>query len=169
MTEIRADDATREFMRRTLANLALVHEKRQPNGPYEVTQLINSFLGAMVHPWEEMRDREIRPLGSLSVKEARLMRLPVLDTDLETSDEPRNYREMFRFIRNAFAHGNLAFDNVDGEISGVYLENLGTPYWRGRASIKNLNDLLQVFDDIAHERLQLPYPAYRSLISYAAD
>ncbi len=34
----------RDIMRRTMANLALIEGHKSDAGPYEVTQLINSFL-----------------------------------------------------------------------------------------------------------------------------
>lgn len=44
----------RDMMRRTMFNLRFIEQHASDrNGPYEVTQLINSFLGAMAHPWEE--------------------------------------------------------------------------------------------------------------------
>jgi hypothetical protein len=33
----------RDIMRRTIANLEFVERHATPNGPYEVTQLLNSF------------------------------------------------------------------------------------------------------------------------------
>ena len=51
-------------MNRTKANLQLMNELQEKRrrdgidvekeGPYEVTQVINSFLGALVHPWEAL-------------------------------------------------------------------------------------------------------------------
>ena len=40
----------RDIMRGTIANLEFVETHARPNGPYEVTQLINSFLGTLAHP-----------------------------------------------------------------------------------------------------------------------
>ena len=39
-----------DIMRRSMANLAFVEAHAGPSGPYEVTQLINTFLGALTHP-----------------------------------------------------------------------------------------------------------------------
>jgi hypothetical protein len=41
-----------DIMRRTMANLEFVEEHKSDIGPFEVTQLLNSFLGALAHPWE---------------------------------------------------------------------------------------------------------------------
>jgi hypothetical protein len=45
-------EEVKDLMKRTMFNLRFVEEHKARNGPYEVTQLINSFLGAMAHPWE---------------------------------------------------------------------------------------------------------------------
>jgi hypothetical protein len=52
----------RDVMRRTMANLAFIERHKSDSGPYEVTQLINSFLGALAHPWEDMKS-ELRHMG----------------------------------------------------------------------------------------------------------
>ncbi|MBX3070801.1 MAG: hypothetical protein KF883_09915 [Thermomicrobiales bacterium] len=169
MTEIRPEEKHREFMRRTLENLAFIHEHRGPDGPYEVTQLVNSFLGAMVHPWERMRFAQFARLSDVTIAEAKGLGLPVFQTDLTASDEPRNYREMFRFVRNAFAHDNIEFENRDGEIVGITLENCGSPFWRGTATLKDMSDLLQTFDDFANDRRPLHRDKHTPLIAYAAD
>jgi hypothetical protein len=46
-------EPVRDVMRRTMQNLQFVETHKDPNGPYEVTQLLNSFLGALAHPWEK--------------------------------------------------------------------------------------------------------------------
>jgi hypothetical protein len=45
-----------DIMRRSMANLTFVEANASPDGPYEVTQLVNTFLGALAHPFEAMRD-----------------------------------------------------------------------------------------------------------------
>jgi hypothetical protein len=53
-----------EVTRRTLQNPYAIHDLREQRqqqgigvdreGPFEVTQLVNSFLGALAHPWEAL-------------------------------------------------------------------------------------------------------------------
>ncbi len=45
-------------------------------GPYEVTQLLGSFLGALVHPWEKLR-KEVRTDLSCNLVEAQRRGWPV--------------------------------------------------------------------------------------------
>jgi hypothetical protein len=55
----------RDIMRRTIANLEFIERKATPSGPFEVTQLVNSYLGALAHPWERLRvELNEMPLGS---------------------------------------------------------------------------------------------------------
>ncbi len=46
------NEPLRDVMRRTMKNLEFVERSATPTGPFEVTQLINSFIGALAHPWE---------------------------------------------------------------------------------------------------------------------
>ena len=62
-------EPVRDIMRRTMANLAFIERHKSDSGPYEVTQLINSFLGALAHPWEDMKT-ELRGI-TLSEGETR--------------------------------------------------------------------------------------------------
>ena len=49
------EEKTKEVIRRTMFNLRFVEKHAGQDGPYEVTQLLNSFLGALAHPWEELK------------------------------------------------------------------------------------------------------------------
>ena len=44
-----------DVIERTMYNLRFIEKHSNVEGPYEVTQLINSFLGAMAHPWEKVK------------------------------------------------------------------------------------------------------------------
>jgi hypothetical protein len=62
-----------DIMRRTMANLEFVEEHKSANGPFEVTQLLNSFLGALAHPWENLKGE----LNSISVVDAKREGWPI--------------------------------------------------------------------------------------------
>ena len=49
------NEPLRDVMRRTMKNLEFVERSATPTGPFEVTQLINSFIGALAHPWEQLK------------------------------------------------------------------------------------------------------------------
>ncbi len=95
----------RDIMRRTIANLKFIERHAEPNGPYEVTQLVNSFLGALAHPWEVMQD----DLMQLSLVEAAARGWPPITKELITDREPRSLGELIGLMRNSFAHRNIKF------------------------------------------------------------
>ena len=83
-----------DIMRRSKANLAFVEARAEPEGPYEVTQLVNTFLGALAHPFEAMRD----DLMSLSLAEAAaLLGWPNIDRERPTDSEPKFSAISFAF------------------------------------------------------------------------
>jgi hypothetical protein len=45
-----------DIMRRTMRNLAFIGQRVSIGDPFEVTQLINSFLGALAHPWGKLEE-----------------------------------------------------------------------------------------------------------------
>ena len=45
-------EPTRDMMRRTMKNLEFIESHAKIYGLFEVTQLVNSFLSALAHPWE---------------------------------------------------------------------------------------------------------------------
>src|SRR5688572_954188 len=53
------EQPVRDIMQRTMMNLELIEaQPRDPRtGSFKVTQLVNSFLGALAHPWERHRHR----------------------------------------------------------------------------------------------------------------
>jgi hypothetical protein len=76
----------RDVMHRTMHNLKFIEAQKTPHGPYEVTQLLNSFLGALAHPWEiyqsELCNRSLPTLpqsgGQISQKKGQVIVIPNL-------------------------------------------------------------------------------------------
>ena len=160
------------IMRRTMRNLRTVHDLREERrlegadvdktGPVEVTQLVNSFLGALAHPWEALfKDREPERFPEL----ARLSRH--LEGARTTPGEEPDLIEQLGYVRNAFAHGNVEFlrdpacDGDGCDIAGVRLWNCrGRPgrqrkTWEIRLDIGGLFALLEDFSETA-DRLYNP-------------
>ena len=69
-----------DIMRRSMANLEFIEARKSPTGPYEVTQLINTFLGALVHPFEKMQVG----LNSLSLADAANQGWPIPKREFPT-------------------------------------------------------------------------------------
>lgn len=140
-----------DIMRRSKANLAFVEARAEPEGPYEVTQLVNTFLGALAHPFEAMRD----DLMSLSLAEAAaLLGWPNIDRERPTDSEPESLGDLIRFLRNGFAHGNLEFlPDGQGQIDAVRVWNTaprkrGVRSWGAVIKIDDMRRFLGLFVEL---------------------
>ena len=96
-------EPVRDIMRRTMQNLEFIEKHAEPNGPYEVTQLLNSFLGALAHPWETYRD----DLAPMSLDAARDAGWPKIVKESPRDRDPDSLGDLIRLMRNAVAHGML--------------------------------------------------------------
>jgi len=83
-------EPVRDIMRRTMQNLEFVEIHAGANGPYEVTQLINSFLGALAHPWEKYQD----DLTATSLEAVQVAGWPVTAEERPTDRDPRSLAEL---------------------------------------------------------------------------
>jgi HEPN pEK499 p136 len=123
-----------EIMRRTLKNLDMMYEIRDQRlesginvdheGPFEVTQLVNSFLGALAHPWEGLcKGRTLADSHEITELAKHL------DDAWTLSGSPLSLEVTLGYLRNAFAHGNVEFlpdpslGGRNGDIGGVRLWN----------------------------------------------
>jgi hypothetical protein len=110
----------RDIMRRTIANLVYVEQNARPDGPFEVTQLINSFLGALAHPWESLHAE----LKMLSLAEAAKRGRPAIAKEWPADRDPATLGDLMRLMRNSFAHGNIDFlPGAKGEIQALRVWN----------------------------------------------
>lgn len=171
MTEILADERLKEVMDRTMCNLRFIHDRCSDDGPFEVVQLVNSFSGAMAHPWEEMKRLKSLNL-SQSIEAARDRGWPVLDKELPTDSDPKDYGEMLRWIRNGFAHGNIDFKNANGSIVRIQVWNcpIGRPRnWGTVVDVRVMEDFLWFFQDLASGRIPEPRAEEDRIMAHAAD
>lgn len=147
-----------DVMRRTMANLAFVEQHAGREGPFEVTQLINSFLGALAHPWEKLA-----PSLDMPLEQAALEGWPIPSSDAGVGPAPPSLGDLVRLLRNGVAHGNLRFlQGGRGEIKAIQIENFnkaGRRTWRGTITVENMRSLLHQFvvliEDI-HRKAQRP-------------
>jgi hypothetical protein len=133
----------RDVMRRTADNLRTIEAlKRQgDDSVWEVTQLVNSFAGLVLHPWERW-DEKLKAIRLDSPEGAKWPRL--------VAEHPGDEQVLFvgqlvRLVRNAFAHGNIIFHEDDGgEIRELQIWNSdqGLRTWSSRVSIETLHSLL---------------------------
>jgi hypothetical protein len=79
-----------DIMRRTMANLAFIEQRASTDGPFEVTQLINSFLGALAHPWETLW----KELNSISISDAERQGWPIPRAERPTDQAPTSLGDL---------------------------------------------------------------------------
>jgi hypothetical protein len=83
----------RDVVRRTMANLQFIEGHASARGSYEVTQLVNSFLGALAHPYEASKPS----LMALPTSEAAQRGWPAIAKERAARIAYRAYRRL-RFI-----------------------------------------------------------------------
>jgi hypothetical protein len=94
---------------RTIHNLEFIEQRKHYNGPFEVTQLINSFLAAVAHPWDQLLDKrklEDVTLDSRTFRECGFPAFPRLPVEGEPA-QVENACQLLRVLRNGIAHGNM--------------------------------------------------------------
>ncbi len=153
MTEIRPEDKISGVLDRTIYNLEFINEHCHPDGPFEVVQLVNSFMGAAIHPWENLL-KEHEQLVNLSENDVNW---PPLTKANPNDDDPIDFHEQLAWIRHAFAHGNIEYVNAGGKISGIDIRNSGFSKkqnkrinWGTHLDIDTLGKLLNSYCAMAH-------------------
>lgn len=146
-----------DMMRRTMVNLEFVERHSARNGPFEVTQLINSYLAALVHPWEEL----MADLPNTTLSVARAAGWPIPEKQGGSSPPPETLGDVFRLLRNGVAHGNLTLlSDGRGQIHAIRIENYNRNQltWRGVITVAEMRILLHRFvalvEEIDHEARQ---------------
>lgn len=146
------EEPVRDIMRRTMFNLRLIEQQATTSGPYEVTQLINSFLGALAHPWERFK----KELRTHSIKSAECAGWPCIQKERPSDTNPRHLGDLLRLMRNGIAHGNITFlPDQDGEIRAIRLWNAdprsGRQTWGAIVNVEDMRQLLDRFVQLAEE------------------
>jgi HEPN pEK499 p136 len=134
-----------DMMERTMSNLDFIEKHKAEHGPFEVTQLINSFLGAMVHPWEEL----VEDFDELSLETAEIYGWPHVTKQRDRDQNPDSLKTLLRWMRNGIAHGNLKFiPDQNDQIEKVEIWNiddLGRRNWGAVLHVNDLRQFLQCF------------------------
>ena len=94
------DEFVKDFVERTKENYL-----RLENGPYEVTQLVNSAIGLLIIP-QQKRFKQIAD----SMISDELYRKMVATVKKSTYKKPLKLPEIARHIRNSIAHANIEFE-----------------------------------------------------------
>lgn len=133
-------------MIRTMENLAFIDKHKTDEGPYETTQLVNSFLGALAHPWEDLR----REFKKMSIKVAVNNGWPLVEKQLPTDVEPRNLDDLIRLMRNGLAHRGIELlPRGDCEIEAIHIVNVdpkcGHRTWGTVLKVEDVRTFLDKF------------------------
>ncbi len=142
-----------DIMRRSMVNLRFVEAQAGPHGPYEVTQLINTFLGALAHPFEAMRN----DLMELKISEAAALGWPPIIKERSSDKDACSLGDLVRLMRNGMAHGNINFlSDGKGQICAIRIWNnrLGTRVrtWGAIVTIPDMRSLLELFVELIERR-----------------
>jgi hypothetical protein len=133
-----------DIMRRTMENLAFIDEHASDQGPFEVTQLINSFLGALAHPWQDLGAE----LNLISLAEAESQCWPIPQNEQTAGQTPTSLGDLIRFLRNGIAHGHIIFlpDGI-GRIGALRIENRykGRTTWAVTVTLETMRRFLHRF------------------------
>jgi hypothetical protein len=142
-----------DIMRRSMANLAFIEAHAGPAGPYEVTQLINTFLGALAHPFEAMRG----DLIALSLSDATVQGWPPITQERPTDREPSSLVDLIRLMRNGLAHGNITLlADGKGRIQSLRIWNTdprtGARTWSAVVALQDMRRFLDRFVELIEQR-----------------
>ncbi|KAA5595716.1 HEPN family nuclease [Blastochloris sulfoviridis] len=141
-----------DIMRRSMANLVFVEAHAGPTGPYEVTQLINTFLGALAHPFEAMRD----DLMALPLTESETLGWPRIAKERPSDKDPKSLGDLVRLMRNGMAHGNIDFvSDGKAQVQALRIWNTapsGARTWGAVISVSDMRRVLDLFVDLIERR-----------------
>jgi hypothetical protein len=149
-----------EFARRTKCNLDHIQEqvewqksKRETPALYEVTQLINSLLGIIVHPKESLPPHFFDiELDKLYQKGWPEFRLATEEIDDHCITLPQTLLGLLRLMRNAIAHNQIAYISLPpdtGDIESIHFWNKPgkNKIWEIEVSINQLRKFVTLLLD----------------------
>jgi hypothetical protein len=153
-------DRVSMVMERTMWNLEFIDKHKQETGPYEVTQLVNSFLGALAHPWEELQAEFKRR----TIEEAEKDGWPKVSKDSPEDVDPKHLGDLLRLMRNGIAHGNIQFlPEGDCEIEFIRIVNIdprcGHRTWGTVLKKQDMRQFLDKFVETARKLKTAEKPA----------
>lgn len=95
-----------EFMQRAKANLDYLEANASEAGPYELTALLTTFTGTLMFSWDDLESQwsHLRQRG---------VRWPELQPN-DAAGQAVSARTQINHLRDAFAHGNVAFVADEG-------------------------------------------------------
>lgn len=153
-----------DFVKRTLRNLEIYSEavkNMSAEEKYEVTQIINSLLGLIVFPVENLSKEKSSQNQEVRVMRRRLSRFP--NPTIENSYTNRkttsklkkeDFFAMCRSMRHAIAHRNIETvypqDDTPGDISTIKSLRFTDKNMRSHTEVSFVLTINNIFNIIAH-------------------
>jgi len=151
------------IIERTMANLDCINAIKtlqatagKVTAPYDVTQLVNSFLMTLLHNWDELKN------GWPQLKQNGVMW-----PKIQSSKPNQPAQQCVGKIRNALAHGCFVFEGPeDGEIAALHLWICRPPdykevEWHAEISVSDMRQMLDCFVQLAEANDLPPRAAKR--------
>ncbi len=137
-----------DFAKRTWENLVYIRERScEGVGVYEVTQLINSFLGLIVFPFESAKNKAPLPL---TVDEDLMREINAAPNKRDTyCYDEKNFsgdssEALFWHFRNAVAHRRISCHSENGKIDSIEIKDgLGKQSYQNTLTISQLERLTE--------------------------
>lgn len=133
----------KEIIERTMTNLRCVDERAA--APYEVTQLVNSFLMTLLQNWDDLESGWPH-LSSEQVKWPKV----------QSSERNQQPKQCVGKIRDALAHGCFVFRGPDGgDIESMSMwtcPDRQTVDWDMTISVADMRSMLECFASLAAQQ-----------------
>ncbi|MBV1830376.1 hypothetical protein HNW77_06860 [Komagataeibacter sp. AV436] len=97
-------DPLLDIIRRSIINLEFIEANYETRALYEVTQLVNTFLGALIHPFERSSK------GKQFIAYFTHKPVPINVFYKIEVKEDFSYYDFLKCIRHALAHGNIRYN-----------------------------------------------------------
>lgn len=128
-------------MRRSLVNLKFIDDNYKKHHLYEITQLVNTFLGALIHPFEHSKSgEEFKRIFTNTPAPS------YIGNDEYSPCE--NYYDFIRLIRNGLCHGHIKYKEgkwKNIESIEIWNKNSRGENFRCILSINDMKEILLFF------------------------
>ncbi|POF63833.1 hypothetical protein CFR73_02020 [Novacetimonas maltaceti] len=141
-------DPLLDIIRRSLVNLEFIDRNYREHAVYEITQLVNTFLGAFIHPFE----RSSKGKAFMAYFTARPPPIAVRYQVNECGGV--TYYDFIQYVRHALAHGNMRYNpNEIKQIDSITLWNIrnGRKVLKCTIGTSDMKRLLLDFRDCLEE------------------
>lgn len=153
-------DTLKCFIERTNSNLRFIQDMAingKSESTFETTQLINSLLGLIVLPQQEL----FPVIPTTSYADLKKDGWPISFLKSSTKKGASNGRyednlnNLLRYFRNGIAHFNIEVTELDGQISGIDICDKNTdddqPHWNACLTLDELEQIIEKFGEVINK------------------